>query len=214
MRKVLLGMCFLLLASCEKHIEVEDIYTKYKIGNILCSDGSITHPSIIENKTPIAVIFYCGSSREEETENVAYAIGLSDLGEACLTEKLENISEVSEDIYAFDGFKNTSSFKLDAEKDTIRQPAIDLVWEYEAGGLRGWYIGSVAQHEALYENLDIVNETFSKIGVSTLSGLYWTSTEDVDSPNYHALVFSYSDGESIASRKDKNNNVRPFITLK
>ena len=48
--------CFLLLASCEKHIEVEDIYTKYKIGNILCSDGSITHPSIIENKTPIAVI--------------------------------------------------------------------------------------------------------------------------------------------------------------
>ncbi len=66
----------------------------------------------------------------------------------------------------------------------------------------------------LYENLDIVNETFSKIGVSTLSGLYWTSTEDVDSPNYHALVFSYSDGESIASRKDKNNNVRPFITLK
>lgn len=30
MRKVLLGMCFLLLASCEKHIEVEDIYTKYE----------------------------------------------------------------------------------------------------------------------------------------------------------------------------------------
>ena len=71
-----------------------------------------------------------------------------------------SVEEVSEDIYAFDGFKNTSSFKLDAEKDTIRQPAIDLVWEYEAGGLRGWYIGSVAQHEALYENLDIVNETF------------------------------------------------------
>lgn len=50
MRKVLLGMCFLLLASCEKHIEVEDIYTKYKIGNILCSDGSIIVETVGKKK--------------------------------------------------------------------------------------------------------------------------------------------------------------------
>ena len=132
-----------------------------------------------------------------------------------LTERMENIGDVSEDMQSYDGLKNTSAYKIDAEKDSLAVPAVDLALNYEAGSITGWYIGSVAQHTELFRNKDIVYDTFEKINGEIMKGYYWTSTEVESSPNYYSYSFSYEgDSEkSLPALKNKKYKVRPFVTI-
>lgn len=205
----------LLFSSCEKHIEEEDVFTEIKVGNVLCQDGSVVHPTLLNDKKPVAVIFWCNTNNEDNTD-LAYAVSIQDIGEDFLTERMENIGEVSEDIKSYDGLKNTSAYKMDAEKDSLSVPAIDLALNYEAGNITGWYIGSVAQHSELFKNKDIVYDSFEKIKIGEImKGYYWTSTEVESSPDYYSYSFSYEgDSEkSLPALKNKKYKVRPFITI-
>lgn len=204
----------LLFSSCEKHIEEEDVYTEIKVGNVLCQDGSVVHPTLLNGKKPVAVIFWCNTGDAENTD-LAYAVSIQDIGEDFLTERMENIGDVSEDMQSYDGLKNTSAYKIDAEKDSLSVPAIDLALEYEAGSITGWYIGSVAQHTELFRNKDIVYDTFEKTSGEKMEGYYWTSTEVASSPDFYSYSFSY-EGDSekcLPALKDKKYKVRPFVTI-
>lgn len=204
----------LLLSSCEKHIEEEDVLTEIKIGNVLCQDGSVVHPTLLKGKQPVAVIFWCNINNTENTD-LAYAVSIKDIGNDFLTERMENIGEVSEDMKSYDGLKNTSAYKIDAEKDSLSVPAVDLVLNYENGAISGWYIGSVAQHTELFRNKDIVYDTFTKINGERMKGYYWTSTKVESSPEYYGYSFSYEGNNEkiIPALKNKKYNVRPFITI-
>ncbi len=213
---ILLNMFFslLLFSSCEKHIEEEDVLTEIKVGNVLCQDGSVVHPTLLNEKKPVAVIFWCNVNDVDNTD-LAYAVSIQDIGEDFLTERMENIGDVSEDMQSYDGLKNTSAYKIDAEKDSLAVPAVDLALNYEAGSITGWYIGSVAQHTELFRNKDIVYDTFEKINGEIMKGYYWTSTEVESSPNYYSYSFSYEgDSEkSLPALKNKKYKVRPFVTI-
>ena len=97
------------ISSCTKHEDIID--TSLQPGSILCSDGSIVHPSLFSpsEKEAIGVVFWCNDGNNPNIKETAYAVSLEDLEENPLIDTDEDIANVSEDENSFDGAANTAS---------------------------------------------------------------------------------------------------------
>ena len=67
------------ISSCTKHEDIID--TSLQPGSILCSDGSIVHPSLFSpnEKEAIGVVFWCNDGNNPDIKETAYAVSLEDL---------------------------------------------------------------------------------------------------------------------------------------
>lgn len=207
-----------IISSCTKHEKIID--TSFQPGNILCSDGSIIHPSEYKNssKQAVGIVFWCNNIQDTSTSVIGYAISLQDLPAEQLINTSENISSVSEDETSFDGEANTAAIKEFAEKDSIECPAITSVYNYVPYGYDGWYIGSVAQYKIAALNYPKIKATLDVVGQSDyFSGTYWTSTEN-GSGEQTSMFFAYTihleNGTVSSSNKMKTNKIRPIITIR
>lgn len=206
-----------MVSSCTKHEDIID--TSLQPGSILCSDGSIIHPSIFSpnEKEAIGVIFWCNNGSNPNITEIAYAVSLKDLEENILIDTDEDISNVSEDETSFDGAANTAAIMSFAVKDSLDYPAIQKVVEYAPKGVTGWFIGSIAQNKAISNNLEKVYSSFALTGGDRFEGWYWSSTEDgagKDNPKVFALVSSLTEGRATSTSKKNSFKVRPIIAIR
>ena len=107
------------ISSCTKHEDIID--TSLQPGSILCSDGSIVHPSLFSpnEKEAIGVVFWCNDGNNPDIKETAYAVSLEDLEENPLIDTDEDIANVSEDENSFDGAANTAAIMNFAIKDSL-----------------------------------------------------------------------------------------------
>ena len=181
------------ISSCTKHEDIID--TSLQPGSILCSDGSIVHPSLFSpnEKEAIGVVFWCNDGNNPDIKETAYAVSLEDLEENPLIDTDEDIANVSEDENSFDGAANT------------------------AKGVTGWFICSIAQNKAISNNLEKVYSSFSIIGGTHFDGWYWSSTEDgagKDTPKVFALISSLTKGRATSTSKRNSFKIRPIIAIR
>lgn len=205
-----------LLFSCAKHEEV--INTDFQIGNILCADGRVLHPTLFnKNKDSAVGVVFWTNPGDPKIKDMGYAVALEDLGNCILIDSFENISSVTEDEKAFDGAANTAAilnFGITKEIDT---PAATKASEYIPNGLSGWFIPSAAQAKALSLSIIKVNSTLDFLGATHCSGWYWTATEDgtgKETPNMYALISSISEGRISVANKKSSNKLRLIIAIK
>ena len=118
-----------------KHEDIID--TSLQPGSILCSDGSIVHPSLFSpnEKEAIGVVFWCNDGNNPDIKETAYAVSLEDLEENLLIDTDEDIANVSEDENSFDGAANTAAIMNFAIKDSLAYPAAQKAIEYAPKGV-------------------------------------------------------------------------------
>ena len=189
------------ISSCTKHEDIID--TSLQPGSILCSDGSIVHPSLFSpnEKEAIGVVFWCNDGNNPDIKETAYAVSLEDLEENPLIDTDEDIANVSEDENSFDGAANTAAIMNFAIKDSLAYPAAQKAIEYAPKGVTGWFIGSIAQN----------------IGGTHFDGWYWSSTEDgagKDTPKVFALISSLTKGRATSTSKRNSFKIRPIIAIR
>nr|WP_254150738.1 hypothetical protein [Bacteroides fragilis] len=204
-------------SSCTKHEDIID--TSLQPGSILCSDGSIVHPSLFSpnEKEAIGVVFWCNDGNNPDIKETAYAVSLEDLEENPLIDTDEDIANVSEDENSFDGAANTAAIMNFAIKDSLAYPAAQKAIEYAPKGVTGWFIGSIAQNKAISNNLEKVYSSFSIIGGTHFDGWYWSSTEDgagKDTPKVFALISSLTKGRATSTSKRNSFKIRPIIAIR
>lgn len=212
----LLSVFIMTISSCTQHEDIID--TSFQPGNILCSDGSVIHPSLYSDsdKKAIGIVFWCNDGKSNITD-IGYAVSLEDLEENLLIDTDEDISNVTEDETSFDGASNTAAILSYAIKDSLDYSAIQRTIEYSPQGVTGWFIGSVAQNKTIYHNLNKVYSSLSIVGGKEFEGWYWSSTEDgagKDNPKVFALVSSLTEGRATSSSKKKSYKVRPIIAIR
>lgn len=205
------------LASCHKHEPVID--NSLKVGNILCSDGSILNPSLVKSyaKNPIGVIFWRNDYKDASITDQAYAVAIEDIGEDYLIDIVENISKVSEDEAKFDGSSNTSALITFCIENNINSPVIKKVVSYNPYNVSGWFLPSVAQAKELSFRIQEITPSLEKIGGKGFSGWYWTSTEDGNgsqSPLIYNLIISYKENRVTNSIKSNKLLIRPIIAIR
>ena len=205
------------ISSCAKHEDIID--TSLQPGSILCSDGSIVHPSLFSpnEKEAIGVVFWCNDGNNPNIKETAYAVSLEDLEENPLIDTDEDIANVSEDENSFDGAANTAAIMNFAIKDSLAYPAAQKAIEYAPKGVTGWFIGSIAQNKAISNNLEKVYSSFSIIGGTHFDGWYWSSTEDgagKDTPKVFALISSLTKGRATSTSKRNSFKIRPIIAIR
>ena len=205
-----------MLCSCE-HEDVSYLTDEYKIGNIVCSDGSIIHPSLYSSQyRAVGVIFWVNGDNDSTTDK-AYAVSLQSLGEHILVPDslCEDIQNVSSDKLSFNGFNNTVGFQTFMLDKKSKFPAIINVVEYSPYGKKGWYIGSIAQEQRLFESRHIVNETLAMLQGEEVSGDCWSSTEaeGEEAAALYALSLNYNSGNVTPVMKTEKLKIRPFITI-
>lgn len=209
-------VCTFMFPSCTKH-EVP-IDTSFQVGNILLSNGSVIHPSMYnsEEDNAIGVVFWCNDGTVSNNDK-GYAVAIRDIGEDLLIDTNENIGNVSESETEFDGFSNTASLIIFAQKDSIDCQAAKMAMNYDPG-MKGWFIGSVAQQKEISKNKHKVYESFNLIkGSEPFSGWYWTSTENgsgKETPQIAAYTISLENGSIASSSKKDKYKIRPIITIK
>lgn len=204
------------MLSCTRHEDIID--TSFQHGNILLSNGNVIHPSVYnkEKDKAIGVVFWCNKDKDPK-KAIGYAVSLQDIGTELLVNTTDNISSVSESEIDFDGESNTAGIITYAMKDSIECQAATLAMDYDPG-MKGWYIGSVAQQKAISQNITKIYESFRLIDNSEpFTGWYWTSTENgagKETPQISAFIISLENGSLGACSKKEKNKVRPIITIR
>lgn len=205
------------LSSCSKHEDVLNI--EFQVGNILCDDGSVLHPSLFRDsgKKAVGIVFWTNEGNNSNVVDMGYAVSLEDLESEMLVDASENISSVSEDETAFDGAANTAGIISFGVTKNVLTPAATTVCNYSPDGVAGWFIPSAAQSKQISANINKIYDSFDLVNGSRFSGWYWTSTEDgsgKDNPDMYVLVSSISEGRLTVSNKKKSNKIRPIIAIK
>ena len=183
-----------------------------KIGDIVCTDGKIVRyeDMKIQEKTPIAVVFYV--NQNEDVEGTGYAVYLKDIVPCAYSDSIGIKHDTSADLTALDGNSNTH-----AMRSTGTSPAAEAVfdiWEYGQSA----YIPSVAQLYLLYDTRNKINEYIRKCGGDEILDnpdecWYWTSTEVKEQETDKAWLFSLASGAIQETPKTQAHKIRPIITL-
>lgn len=207
----------ILMFSCCKHEDIID--TSFQPGNILCSDGSVIHPSLFSEsqKNAIGIVFWCNDGSDTNIKDIGYAVSLEDLEADLLIKTDEDISNVSENESSFDGAANTAAIMTFAIKDSLDYPAVKKTIEYAPKGVTGWFIPSIAQNKAISQNLSKLYSSFEIVGGQKFDGWYWSSTEDgagKDTPKTFGLVSSLQEGRTTSTSKTNSFKVRPIIAIR
>lgn len=201
------------LTACDEH-EVPVDWSD-KDGNIYCTDGSIIPLQELESsaKTPAGVVVKVGA----ETDGFqAIVIALQDVGYHAFADTLYNISNVTTDISAFDGKSNTAALLVEyVEEPKLCPSAAIKASSYNASGITGWHLPSVAELKAA--NNAVVQAALRQVGEPFDTDWYVTSTVDGTSSetavNYNYCV-SMTEGRVVSSIKTESHKVRPFLMVK
>ena len=196
------------LTSCDGHRDFPD--TGIKVGDVICTDGSVMRLSDFQasNKKAVAVVFY--SSHEGES----YGVYLHDLPELAFADSLGVSQGSSADIGTFDGNQNTFALYANEKVTSPLANAVFDIWQYGQSA----YIPSVSEYRLLYANKAVVNVTLNALDGDILPNLaddcwYWSSTEVAGQETAKAWLYSLGSGAMQETPKLQSHKSRPIITL-
>ena len=162
---------------------------------------------MIASKTPIGVVFDVTNTlaiAKDEFTEVSWG-NYGDISD------IQNYSSASSSTGDWQGFKNTKAIYDYAKSQNSFYPAMEKVLLYSTTGTEQgqWYIPAAGELNAISINKDAINATLDKIGGTSLSGFYWSSTEQ-DSNN----AWRISLGESFSNAQKGNTiKVKPIINF-
>ena len=149
------------------------------IGDILFSDGTC-HAGVVEGKTAIGVVVYVNS------EGCGQAMALKPLSAykwASAGLLLSGVSTTDISFAASNDFlscENTAGMIAAGDKDTY--PAAWAAHDYKTEGTNAgdWCLPAAGIFTFYYNNQDIINNAFNKVGGTPIDikGIYWSSTQD------------------------------------
>lgn len=98
----------------------------------------------------------------------------------------------------------------DGKSNTSKMPSASPLKKWVSSLGTGWYCPSTNEWKTIGANYDAVNSTLVSHGYSSLSGVYWTSTERSASTAYVVLIHfdRYETGYTTYHTKDETNSVR------
>ena len=170
------------ISSCTKHEDIID--TSLQPGSILCSDGSIVHPSLFSpsEKEAIGVVFWCNDGNNPDIKETAYAVSLEDLEENPLI-------------------------------DTEAQKAIEYAPKGVTGWFIGSIAQNKAisnNLEKVYSSFSIIGGTHFDgwYWSSTEDGA------GKDTPKEFALISSLTKGRATSTSKRNSFKIRPIIAIR
>lgn len=203
------------LTSCDEHIEVED--TSLKVGQILCTDGSIVALEQIEplRKQPIAVVFYVNHGDDNTIPSgTGLAAYLWDVKEQAFSDSIGVSQGTSTSFTACDG--NSNTYALYNNKNA-NSPMAQTVFDLWHNG-RSCYVPSVGEMRLMFYNRGVINKYSQILGGTALSdkdteSFYWTSTEVAGQAPAKAWVYSLTAGTIQEAPKTQSYKIRPIVTL-
>lgn len=198
-------------ASCTKHMDLPD--TSTKLGDVLCTDGSVVSPDRCGNGlVPIAVVFHLCDPETEE--GAAYAVYLDDISPVAFADSIGVKQDTSADIFGYDGNANTYALFSSTATGSPMADAVFSMWRYGQSA----YVPSVAQMQLMYASKKHINDCMEKCGGTPLSDSpdecwYWTSTEVSGQETAKAWLYSIVTGARQETPKDERHKVRPVVTI-
>ena len=198
------------LVSCTKHLDLPD--TSMKLGDVLCTDGSVVSPDKCNGLEPIAVVFHICDTETEE--GAAYAVYLDDLSPVAFADSIGVKQDTSGDILGYDGNANTYALFSSTATVSPMAQAVFSMWRYGQSA----YVPSVAQMQLLYAAKKQINACIENCGGTPLSDFpdecwYWTSTEVSEQETAKAWLYSIVTGARQETPKDESHKVRPIVTI-
>lgn len=215
MKKIYYILCLMLciaMASCDAHQDFPD--TSMKIGQVLCSDGSIVEAEVATelSKKPVGVVFHI--NRGEDEGYKAFAAYIRELEDVQFSDTIGISQGTSADINAYDGNENTFTLYTSSPATSHMADRVFAIWTYGQSA----YIPSVAQLGLLCQARDIVNATLLKVGGDTIASSgheawHWSSTEVEGQEGYKAWLVGMGTGARQETPKTEEHYTRPIITI-
>lgn len=214
---LLIGLCFI---SClDEHKDPLDL--SIKVGNIYGRDGAIYPVDyfVEQGLSPAGIVTSVGGPDDGYRVLI---VGLEDLGSASyLNTVLEDVSDVSTDVTAFDGKDNTAALLLAAlESDStavIYPEAAEMCSNYKPHDVGAWHLPSVAEFRTVSANYATIARSLKAVGGETLGTCYMTSTVDGKTTSLEQLYnycIELPGGNITSTVKTEPHQVRPFLILK
>ena len=203
-----------LFSSC--HCDHEDEPSiPFKVGHVLCTDGSIMSLCnyVKSSKEAVGIVFHVNDVVSDGV--LGYAIYITQPESASFADFCGVAQGTSASLTELDGNTNTYSLYKTAD---VNSPMADMVFNMWTYG-QSAYIPSVAELRLLYANKDFVNERLLAVGgdpISDESGdcWIWSSTEVAGQEDSKGWLFSMNYGDIHETPKDQNHVVRPIIAIR
>lgn len=186
----------------------------YLPGDILCTDGSIVHPSDWPcGKTAKAIVFYLDATGQH-----GWAIDLGKGNENSYTMQwskkknnvtgLQSYSSFKTAIFDMDGYSNTQKIRDFSESESSEYPA---AWAVDFQN--GWYLPSIGQLNILFGAYVAVNDGLAAVeGVAIdISTAYLWSSSVSNTDN--AWQLQITNGYVSAESKTSKRRVRSIINF-
>lgn len=187
----------------------------FKLGHVLCSDGTIM--SLCEYiKSPreaVGIVFNVNESQEDGI--LGYAVYIHDTDMVSFADSCGVVQNTSSSLSDLDGNKNTYAIHMTQE---VHSELADLVFDLWPYG-QSAYIPSVAELRMLYANRDFVNERITAVGGEPIlddneNCWLWSSTEVEGQAENKAWLFSMNYGGIQEAPKHHRHQVRPIIAIR
>jgi hypothetical protein len=166
-----------------------------KVGDVLCTDGSILDVDdyLASDKTAMGIVFYVDNTgshgRAAALKNAGAGLWAAPLNNSYVNYQVRsytNAKDITEARRDTCGYQNTLSIKEYAETlgdfATYAPSAYKCYyWDHRTGTQGpthlGWYMPAIGEISLLYANQLYVNQSLSKLGLETISNTnYWGST--------------------------------------
>ena len=202
------------LSSC--HCEHMDEPTMpFKIGQVLCTDGSVISLCDFRTSTkePVGIIFHVNDSPEDDV--LGYAVYIHETDKVEFATECGTVQNTSASLADRDGNENTYAIYSTTGVDSPMANLVFDLWTYGQSA----YIPSVAELQLLYRNRDYVNQRILAVGGEPLRSdsencWLWSSTEVSGQEADKAWLFSMNYGDIQETPKNQPHQIRPVIAIR
>jgi len=203
-----------LLSSCHCDHETEP-KAPFKIGHVLCTDGTIMSlcDYVKSSKEAVGIVFQVNENQQDDI--LGYATYIHATDKVAFADSLGVAQNTSTSLSEMDGNKNT--YAIHTTKG-VNSELADLVFDLWPYG-QSAYIPSVAELRLLFSVRDFVNERIVAVGGEPLydddeNCWLWSSTEVEGQAENKAWLFSMNYGDIQETPKNHQHQVRPIIAIR
>lgn len=210
----LLTLAAVTVSSCTCHHEDEPLIP-FKVGHVLCTDGTIMSlcDYVKSTKDAVGIVFHV--SEDPENDVLGHAVYIYQPESVAFAESCGIAQGTSMSLAELDGNANTYSIYT---SDGVKSPMASMVFDLWTYG-QSAYVPSVAELRLLRDTKDFVNERIEAVGGDPIKDddencWLWSSTEVNGQQENKAWLFSMNYGAIQETPKDQVHNVRPIIAIR
>lgn len=208
---VVCALMGLIFASC--HCNHGPLDAPFKVGHVLCSDGSVISMCDYMNSSAQAVGIVYWVNPDTDADVKGYAVWLSDIEDSSFASDAAK-QGTSTDVYALDGNANTYALYSNTNTESEMAKRVFDMWTYGQSA----FIPSVAEARLIYQVRDRINPRLEAIGGECIPAesdqcWYWTSTEVAGQEEHKGWLYSFGSGRYQETPKGEKHRVRPVVAI-